>query len=72
MMDGEHVDIETLENVPGNPTNEELAALEAELPVVWDEMVPLGELVSRVAQTIYTELGEMAETYGNIHLNAIG
>jgi hypothetical protein len=36
--------------------------LERELPVVWDEMVPLGELVSRVAQDLYTQLGELAET----------
>ena len=41
------------------PTLEEL---ERELPVVHDGQVPLGELVSRLAQTIYAELTELAET----------
>jgi hypothetical protein len=36
--------------------------LERELPVVYDGQVPLGELVSRIVQTIYAELSEMAET----------
>lgn len=41
------------------PTLEEL---ERELPVVHNGQVPLGELVSRMAQTIYAELTELAET----------
>ena len=41
------------------PTVEEL---ERELPVVDTGQVPLGELVSRMAQTIYAELTELAET----------
>jgi hypothetical protein len=39
-----------------------LEALEAELPVVHDEQVPLGDLVSRVVQALYAELSELAET----------
>lgn len=39
-----------------------LEELEAELPVVYDGQVPLGELLSRVAQAIYAELTELAET----------
>lgn len=42
-----------------DPTLEEL---ERELPLVQDGQVPLGELVSRVAQGIYAELSELAET----------
>ena len=41
------------------PTLEEL---ERELPVVMDGQIPLGELVSRLVQTMYAELVEMAET----------
>lgn len=36
--------------------------LEAELPVVDDGQVPLGEIVSRMAQACYAEMTEMAET----------
>jgi mediator of RNA polymerase II transcription subunit 14 len=36
--------------------------LEAELPVVDDGQVPLGELVERVVQACYAEMTEMAET----------
>ena len=36
--------------------------LEAELPVVDDGQVQLGDLVSRVVQACYAELTEMAET----------
>jgi hypothetical protein len=39
-----------------------LDALEAELPMVDDEQVPLGELVLRVVQALYAELSELAET----------
>lgn len=39
-----------------------LEQLEHELPVVHDGQVPLGELVSRMAQAIYAELIELAET----------
>jgi hypothetical protein len=36
--------------------------LERELPVVSDGQIPLGDLLSRVVQTIYAELSELAET----------
>lgn len=39
-----------------------LEALERELPLVTDGQVPLGELVSRLVQTMYAELVEMADT----------
>jgi len=42
-----------------------LEQLEAELPVVEDGQIPLGEVLSRVMQAIYTELQEMGETYAN-------
>jgi mediator of RNA polymerase II transcription subunit 14 len=41
------------------PTVEEL---ERELPVVYDGQVSLGDLLSRVVQSIYAELSELAET----------
>lgn len=41
------------------PTVEEL---ERELPMVYDGQVPLGDLLSRVSQSIYAELSELAET----------
>ncbi|KAF8637952.1 hypothetical protein AX16_010585 [Volvariella volvacea WC 439] len=49
-------------NGHGEPS---LEILEAELPVVDNEQVPLGEVLSRFAQTIYAELVEMAETLPN-------
>ncbi|OBZ68191.1 Mediator of RNA polymerase II transcription subunit 14 [Grifola frondosa] len=45
------------------PTQEEL---ERELPIVNDGQVPLGELISRMAQSIYAELSELAETMPNM------
>ncbi|THV06734.1 MED14-domain-containing protein [Dendrothele bispora CBS 962.96] len=42
-----------------------LEQLEAELPVVMDGQIPLGEVLSRVMQAIYTELQEMGETLPN-------
>ncbi len=39
-----------------------LEQLESELPLVLDDQIPLGELVSRLVQAIYAELVEMAET----------
>lgn len=39
-----------------------LEQLEAELPVVLEGQVSLGELLSRVVQAIYAELVELAET----------
>ena len=36
--------------------------LEKELPLVMDGQIPLGEVVSRLVQSIYAELVEMAET----------
>ena len=41
------------------PTQDDL---EGELPVVGDGQIALGELVSRMAQAIYAELTELAET----------
>lgn len=46
----------------GLPDLPSLEQLEHELPSVTDGQVPLGELVSRVAQAIYAELTELAET----------
>ena len=46
--------------LPDLPTLEQL---EHELPSVNDGQVPLGELVSRIAQAVYAELTELAETY---------
>ncbi|KAJ3553568.1 hypothetical protein NM688_g3538 [Phlebia brevispora] len=40
--------------------------LERELPTVLDGQIPLGELVSRMAQAIYAELTELAETMPNM------
>lgn len=40
--------------------------LESEVPVVLDGQVPLGDLLSRVAQVIYAELSEFAETLPNM------
>ncbi|KAG1871755.1 mediator complex subunit MED14-domain-containing protein [Suillus subalutaceus] len=40
--------------------------LENELPRVLDGQVPLGDLLSRVAQAIYAELSELAETLPNM------
>ncbi|KAI0644574.1 MED14-domain-containing protein [Trametes meyenii] len=42
-----------------DPAPEEL---ERELPIVMDGQIPLGELVSRLSQTMYAELTELAET----------
>lgn len=39
-----------------------LEQLESELPLVMNDQLPLGELVSRLVQAIYAELVEMAET----------
>lgn len=36
--------------------------LERELPLVYDGQIALGELLSRVVQSIYAELSELAET----------
>ena len=36
--------------------------LEQELPMVFDGQIPLGDLISRVAQSIYAELVEYADT----------
>lgn len=41
------------------PTVEELERM---LPVVYDGQIPLGDLLSRVVQSIYAELSELAET----------
>lgn len=49
-------------HVPGTEEDPSQEDLERELPVVFDGQVPLGELLSRVVQSIYAELTEMAET----------
>ncbi|KAJ7874735.1 mediator complex subunit MED14-domain-containing protein [Mycena olivaceomarginata] len=43
-----------------------LADLEQELPVVYDGQVPLGDVLSRIVQSIYAELSELAETMPNM------
>ena len=40
-----------------------LEQLDLELPLVGEGQIPLGELVSRMAQSIYAEINELAETY---------
>lgn len=40
----------------------DIEILQEELPVVYDGQVPLSELLSRVMQSIYAELSELAET----------
>ncbi|PPQ98421.1 hypothetical protein CVT24_004100 [Panaeolus cyanescens] len=40
--------------------------LQTELPVVHDGQIPLGDLLSRVVQSIYAELSELAETMPNM------
>ena len=52
-----------IDGIPnGLPDSPTLEQLEGELPVVHDGQVPLGELVSRIAQAVYAELTELAET----------
>ena len=48
-----------VKGVDGEPSIEEL---ESQLPVVLDDQIPLGDLISRMVQAIYAELTEMAET----------
>ena len=55
-----HTDDFLIRGLEDEPSSEEL---ESELPVVDEGQVPLGELLSRVVQSIYAELTEMAETY---------
>ncbi|KAJ4468331.1 MED14-domain-containing protein [Lentinula aciculospora] len=43
-----------------------LEQLERELPEVFDGQIPLGDILSRVMQAIYTELTEMSETLPNM------
>ncbi|KAF8170264.1 mediator complex subunit MED14-domain-containing protein [Mycena galopus ATCC 62051] len=40
--------------------------LEQELPFVYDGQVPLGDVLSRIVQSIYAELSELAETMPNM------
>ncbi|KAJ3517642.1 hypothetical protein NLJ89_g378 [Agrocybe chaxingu] len=54
---------ESLPEISYEPTQEEL---ERELPVVYDGQIPLRDLLSRVSQSIYTELSELAETMPNM------
>ena len=44
------------------PQESSIEELEKELPVVLDGQIPLGDLLSRVVQSIYAELSELAET----------
>ncbi|KAF9070889.1 mediator complex subunit MED14-domain-containing protein [Rhodocollybia butyracea] len=53
----------TYQNGDVKPSVEQL---EAELPMVFDGQVNLGDLLSRVMQAIYTELTEMSETLPNM------
>ncbi|KAH9485239.1 Mediator of RNA polymerase II transcription subunit 14 [Psilocybe cubensis] len=50
-----------------DPSVEEL---EKELPVVYDGQISLGDLISRVVQSIYAELSEFAETMPNMSKEA--
>ncbi|KAJ7072524.1 mediator complex subunit MED14-domain-containing protein [Mycena amicta] len=43
-----------------------LQELEQDLPVVYDGQIPLGDLLTRVVQSIYAELSELAETMPNM------
>lgn len=52
----------TLQNGDNSMHEPSLQELERELPVVMDGQVPLGELISRMVQSMYAELTEMAET----------
>jgi mediator of RNA polymerase II transcription subunit 14 len=52
----------TLDAVRTNGVHEHPEDLERELPVVFNGQVPLGDLLSRVVQSIYAELSELAET----------
>ncbi|CAA7259201.1 unnamed protein product [Cyclocybe aegerita] len=54
---------DSLPEISYEPTQEEL---ERELPVVYDGQIPLGDLLSRVSQSIYGELSELAETMPNM------
>lgn len=65
------VDIETpaaLKSGPANglhydtPFEPSIEELERELPYVDDGQIALGDLLSRVVQSIYAELSELAET----------
>jgi mediator of RNA polymerase II transcription subunit 14 len=48
------------------PTLEEL---ESELPVVYNDQVPLSEVLSRVVQDIYAELMTLSDTSASIFLS---
>ncbi|KAK2467838.1 hypothetical protein APHAL10511_000133 [Amanita phalloides] len=50
----------------GVDIDDSLQAMERELPVVYDDQIPLGDLLSRVMQAMYAELSEMAETMPNM------
>ncbi|KAI0829900.1 MED14-domain-containing protein [Trametes gibbosa] len=52
----------TLQNGDNMTHEPSLQELERELPVVLDGQIPLGELISRMSQSMYAELTEMAET----------
>jgi mediator of RNA polymerase II transcription subunit 14 len=60
------VEIKTEEHTSVNGVEPTLEQLEAELPVVFDGQISLGDLLSRVMQAIYTELTEMSETLPNM------
>jgi mediator of RNA polymerase II transcription subunit 14 len=51
---------------PEMPTLEEL---ESELPVVYNDQVPLSEVLSRVVQDIYAELMTLSDTSASIFLS---
>ncbi|KAF8904360.1 mediator complex subunit MED14-domain-containing protein [Gymnopilus junonius] len=56
-------------NIPcldGDGLETPLEGLEKELPIVYNDQIPLGDLLSRVVQSIYAELSELAETMPNM------
>lgn len=48
-----------------------LQDLEQDLPVVYDGQVALGDVLSRVVQSIYAELSELAETCVALNISPV-
>lgn len=59
MVNGNGHDVGEYAQSAREPSLEEL---ERDLPVVYEGQIPLGELLSRMAQSVYAELQVMAET----------
>lgn len=63
-LDGHHSESGPLLQLSTTVLSEnDIEILQQELPVVYDGQVPLSELLSRVMQSIYAELSELAETW---------